>query len=133
MDEEFNALLHNQTWPVVPAKPDIYVVCCKWVFWTKRKADGTVERYEVRLVTKDFNQVAGEDFFDTFSLVVKLTTARLLLSLALSRGWTPQQLDVHNAFLNGRLAETVYMKQPQAILTLVFRTISTSYNSLFMA
>ncbi|XP_019191498.1 PREDICTED: uncharacterized protein LOC109186038 [Ipomoea nil] len=36
----------------------------------------------------------------------------MLFSLTVSKGWTLRQLDIHNAFLNGHLAETVYMKQP---------------------
>ncbi|XP_019190817.1 PREDICTED: uncharacterized protein LOC109185294 [Ipomoea nil] len=95
MDEEFNALLHNHTWRLVSASSDMNIVGCKWVYQTKRKADGSVERYKARLVAKGCNQVAGEDFFETFSPVVKPTT-----------------LDVHNAFLNGRLAESVLMKHP---------------------
>jgi hypothetical protein len=112
MDLEFNALVHNNTWRLVPFKSGMNVVGCKWVFRTKRKADGSIERYKARLVAKGFNQIAGEDFFETFSPVVKPTTVRLLLSLAISRGWTIRQLDIHNAFLNGNLAETVYMRQP---------------------
>ncbi|XP_019162223.1 PREDICTED: uncharacterized protein LOC109158784 [Ipomoea nil] len=112
MDLEFNALIHNNTWRLVDRTPDMNVVRCKWVFRTKRKADGTVERHKARLVPKGFTQVAGQDFFETFRPIVKPTTVRLLLSLAVSWGWTIRQLDVHNAFLNGNLSETVYMRQP---------------------
>lgn len=88
------------------------VIGCKWVFHVKRKADGSMERYKACMVAKGFNQVAGEDFFDTFIPVVKPTTVRLLLSLALSNDWVIRQLDLHNTFLNGHLSETVYMRQP---------------------
>lgn len=100
MDVEFNALLHNQTWQLVPGRHDMNIIDCKWVFCVKRKADGTVESYKARLVAKGFNQVPSEDYFETFSPVIKPTTVRLLLSFAVSNQWTMRQLDVHNTFLN---------------------------------
>ncbi|XP_031101834.1 uncharacterized protein LOC116005735 [Ipomoea triloba] len=53
-----------------------------------------------------------QDFFDTFSPMVKPTTVRLLLALAISSGWVIRHLDVYNVFLNGNFSETMYMKQP---------------------
>lgn len=74
MDLEFNALLHNNIWRLVQLESGMNVVGCKWVFRVKQKVDGSMERYKVRLVAKGFNQVESQDFFETFSSVVKPTT-----------------------------------------------------------
>jgi len=49
---------------------------------------------------------------DTFSPVAKMTSVRLLISLATTHHWPVHQLDIKNAFLNGILDEEVYMAQP---------------------
>jgi hypothetical protein len=86
MQVEFNALLKNCTWSLVPPQAAKNVVGCKWVFKLKRKADGSVERHKARLVAKGFHQHAGLDYGETFSLVVKPTTIRTVLSIAYSAG-----------------------------------------------
>ncbi|XP_066396527.1 uncharacterized protein [Miscanthus floridulus] len=112
MDAEYNALINNKTWHLVPPKRGINVIDCKWVYKVKRKSDGSLDRYKARLVAKGFRQRYGIDYEDTFSPVVKPATIRTILSIAVSRGWSLRQLDVQNAFLHGYLEEDVYMKQP---------------------
>ncbi|XP_019196315.1 PREDICTED: uncharacterized protein LOC109190296 [Ipomoea nil] len=87
MDSEFNALVHNNTWGLVPFESGMNVVGCKWVFRTKRKVDGSIERHKAQLLAKGFNQVAGEDFFETFSPVVKSTTRSLYGLKQEPRAW----------------------------------------------
>jgi len=63
-------------------------------------------------VAKGYKQQHRIDYDDTFSRVVKAATIRIVLSIAVSRGRSLRQLDVHNAFLYGFLEEEVYMHQP---------------------
>ncbi|GJS53878.1 retrovirus-related pol polyprotein from transposon TNT 1-94 [Tanacetum coccineum] len=83
-----------------------------WVYKLKRDKNGAITRYKASSVAKGFRQQPGIDFHETFSPVVKSTTIRAVLSLAVTNNWPLRQLDVHNAFLNGNLKEQVYMKQP---------------------
>lgn len=112
MDNEYQALMKNKTWHLVPPKKGQNVIDCKWVYKIKRKSDGSIDRYKARLVAKGFKQIFGIDYEDTFSPVVKAATIRLVLSIVVSRGWSLRQLDVQNAFLHGVLEEEVFMRQP---------------------
>ena len=112
MEQEYHALLRNKTWTLVPPPPRVNVIDCKWVFKIKHKSDGSVDRYKARLVAKGFKQRYGLDYDDMFRMIVKTVTVRLVLYIAVSRGWCLRQLDVQNAFLHGILQEEVYMRQP---------------------
>lgn len=109
---EHQALMRNKTWHLVHPPKGKNIIGCKWVYKIKRKSDGTIDRYKARLVAKGFKQRYGIDYEDTFSLVVKAATIRLIVSIAVSRGWSLRQLDVQNAFLHGVLEEQVHMHQP---------------------
>jgi histone deacetylase 1/2 len=112
MTDEFDALQQTNTWVLVPRPSGVNIVGSKWIFKTKQRPDGSVDKYKARLVARGFTQQLGIDYGDTFSPVVKPATIRLVLSLAVSRGWSLQQVDVSNAFLHGFLSEDVYMQQP---------------------
>ena len=67
-------------------------------------------------MAKGYTQKEGEDFFDTYSPVARMTTIRVLLSLAASYGLLVHQMDVKTAFLNGELDEEIYMEQPDGFV-----------------
>ena len=124
MEEEYAALLANQTWDVVPRPPSANVVTGKWIWTHKRRADGTLERYKARWVLRDFTQRPGVDYDETFSPVVKPATVRTVLSLALARSWPVHQLDVKNL-----LRQSTAVSQ-RDLLTPLVRTWSVGSTSL---
>ncbi|KAL2900721.1 Retrovirus-related Pol polyprotein from transposon TNT 1-94 [Bienertia sinuspersici] len=113
MNRELYALEENDTWELTTLPPGKKAIGSKWVFKTKYKADGSIERYKARFVAIGYQQVPGEHFNNTFSPVAKLSTVRVIVSLATTNQWPIKQLDINNAFLHGYLEEEVYMKPPQ--------------------
>jgi hypothetical protein len=78
-------------------------------------------------VEKGFKQWYGIDYEGTFSLVIKAATIQLILSIAVSKGWSLQLLDVKNAFLHGVLEEEVYMHQPPGMRIKKLLTLSACW------
>lgn len=53
MDKEYDALIKNQTWHLVPHRNQ-NLIDCKWVFKLKKKADESIDRYKAHIVAKGF-------------------------------------------------------------------------------
>ncbi|GJV78837.1 ribonuclease H-like domain-containing protein [Tanacetum coccineum] len=85
---EYNALIYNKTWALVPLLANMNIVLSMWLFKHKFNADDSLSRYKARLVAN--GQV--------------------------SRDWPIHHLDVKNAFLYDHLSETVYMHQPPGFI-----------------
>lgn len=69
---------------------------------------GSMNRLKARLVAKGCAQTYGVDYIDTFFLVAKLSSIRIIISLASKHHWPLFQLDVKNDFLHGDLQKEVY-------------------------
>ena len=103
MSDELSALERTSTWDLVPLPSGAVPITCKWVFKVKTRSDGTVERYKVRLVIRGFQQEHGQDYDETFSPVVHMTTIMTLIAVVVVHQWSLFQLDVKNVFLHGDL------------------------------
>ena len=117
MTVEYDSLIKNKTWTLVPLPPGKNLVGCKWIYKTKFTSDGHIEKHKARLVAKGFSQREGVDYNETFAPVAKMNTIRTILSLAASYKWEIHQMDVKSVFLNGNLSEEIYMQQPPGFIT----------------
>jgi hypothetical protein len=119
MTEEYNALLDNRTWSLVPRPVGANIVSGKWIFKHKFTADGGLARYKARWVVRGLCQWPEVDFDKTFSFVVKPATILNVLSIAVSCAWP----------IHGTLDEEVYCEQPPATSTTLVLSMSASFTS----
>ena len=112
MDQEIDAIRRNETWELMELPTNKQALGVKWVYRTKLKSDGNVEKYKARLVVKGYKQEYGVDYEEIFAPVTRIETIRLILSLAAQNGWKVYQMDVKSAFLNGHLKEEIFVAQP---------------------
>lgn len=118
-EDEYLALIERNTWTLLPPLDFTNVVDYKWMYMLKKHAHGSLAHYKARPVAKRFTQKEGLDYFEMFSHVIKQSTIRVILSIALHHGWKLHQLDVSNAFLNGHLSEVIFMNIPLVLIMFV--------------
>ena len=116
MEKEMKSLRESEVWDLVELPSGRKPVGSKWVFKVKTDEDGNVERYKARLVAQGFTQKFGADYDETFCPVVRLESIRTLIALSVQHGLQLHQVDVTTAFLNGKLEEEVFMKQPEGFV-----------------
>ena len=116
MKKEFRSLKESDTWELVNLPEKSRVIGNKWIFNIKRNASGDIEKYKCRLVAKGCSQKYQVDFFETFSPVVRQSTIRLILALAVQYGLLVHHMDVTSAYLNSDLHDEVFMRQPDGFV-----------------
>src|ERR1700678_3329632 len=82
MDAEIDQLTKRGTYKMVDLPPDRKAIASKWVFHIKRDHNGKIVIHKARLVAKEFSQIPGIDFVETFAPVMRLDTFRLVRALA---------------------------------------------------
>lgn len=91
----------------------------KFVFKIKLHADGSLDKYKVRMVAKGYLQVEDRDFnkLAIYAPSSHLDSFRILITLALQLGLHVEHLDVKTAFLNSDLKEDIYISLPEGYTT----------------
>jgi hypothetical protein len=113
INAEKASLLEKHVWEYVKKPTSEKILRSNWKFVKKRDANGNVKKFKARLVADGSMQTHGLDYEDSYSPVVNTNTIRLMLTLAIKRGWHMRQIDVKTAYLNGKLDGKTYMYIPE--------------------
>ncbi|GKB59882.1 retrovirus-related pol polyprotein from transposon TNT 1-94 [Tanacetum coccineum] len=72
----------NDVWELVPQPKFLTIIGTKWVFRNKLDENGVVSRNKDRLVAQGYNQQECIDYDETYALVARLESIRILLAYA---------------------------------------------------
>nr|GEU54834.1 retrovirus-related Pol polyprotein from transposon TNT 1-94 [Tanacetum cinerariifolium] len=112
MQYELNQFAKNKVWTLVLAPYGKTIIGSKWVFSDKRDETGIVIKNKARLIAQGYNQQEDINYDETFTPVTRLKAIRIFLAFTTYINFIVYQMDVKSAFLNGKLKEEVYVKQP---------------------
>ena len=85
--EEYNSIMKNGVWEIVPRPEGKSVVTSKWLYKIKYVADGSIEKYKARFVARGFSQVEGVDYDETFASIYIFSSIRAVISILQEMGW----------------------------------------------
>ena len=113
MQEEYQSIMKNGVWEIIPRPSIKLVITSKWIYKIKHVIDGSIENYKARFVARGFSQKEGIDYEETFAHVARYTSIRTIIALTAKMKWKLHQMDVKTTFLNGVIEEEVYIEQPK--------------------
>jgi hypothetical protein len=112
MMEEYNSIMKNDVWEIVPRPEGKSVVNSRWLYKLKYVVDGSIEKYKSHFVAWGFSHIEGVDYDETFTLVARYNSIRSVISIATEISWKIHQMDVKTTFMNGLIQEEVYIEHP---------------------
>ena len=113
MIEEYQSIMKNDVWEIVPRTERKSVVTSKWIYKIKHVVDGIIKKHKTRFdVARCFLEKEGIDYTKTFAHVERYTSIRSIPTLAAVMKGKILKMDVKTTFLNGVVEEEVYVEQP---------------------
>ncbi|HEV7736915.1 MAG TPA: reverse transcriptase domain-containing protein [Chlamydiales bacterium] len=112
MDKELEQHEKRGTWSLVDLPEGREAVGCRWVYATKTDSDGNFASAKARLVAQGMTQIPGIDYFDITSPVARFDSLRIFLAVVNHLNYELEMMDVKGAYLNAKLEEEIYLKQP---------------------
>ena len=85
MYEEYDSIMKNDVWDVVPRQEEKVVVTLKWLHKIKHGSDGSAEKYKERFVARGFSKKEGIDYDDIFAPVACIPPSNILFLLLLRK------------------------------------------------
>jgi len=76
MNKEYESIMKNDVWDVVPRPNDKSVVTSKWLFKIKHGVNGSTKKFKAKFVARGFSQKEGVDYDEIFAPVARYTTIR---------------------------------------------------------
>ena len=108
--ESFNS---HKVWSVEQPPPGYKVLKMKWVFVTKRDAQGKEVRKKARLCVKGYEQQEGIDYAEIYAPSSRYSTIRTVIAVAVQNDYELHNMDIQTAFHYGNLDEVIYVEAPE--------------------
>ena len=87
MVEEYQSIMKNDVWEIVPRTEGKSVVTFRWLYKIKHGVDGNIEKYKANFVSRGFSQKEGVDYDETFALMTQYTSSRSIISISSALEW----------------------------------------------
>ena len=81
MVEEYDSIVRNSAWEIIPRPEGKSVVGSRWIYKVKQVADGSVEKYRAIFVARGFSQIEGINYEETFAPIARYSSIRTILAL----------------------------------------------------